>query len=58
MCFITRLLTPPVPADYEGADSHLIKYAPMLNVLVVGIGSVDCVQIFSLHGLVSFGYLT
>ncbi|XP_030465942.1 mediator of RNA polymerase II transcription subunit 33A [Syzygium oleosum] len=52
VCFITRLLSPPVPADYEGDESHLIKYAPMLNVLVVGIGSVDSVQIFSLHGLV------
>lgn len=30
----------------------MIGYAPMLNVLIVGIASVDCVQIFSLHGLV------
>ncbi|KAJ4837533.1 Mediator of RNA polymerase II transcription subunit 33A [Turnera subulata] len=50
--FITRLLSPPVPADYSGCDSHLICYAPILNVLIVGIASVDCVQIFSLHGLV------
>ncbi|XP_059650111.1 mediator of RNA polymerase II transcription subunit 33A [Cornus florida] len=50
--FITRLLSPPVPADYSGSDSHLIRYAPMLNVLLVGIAPVDCVQIFSLHGLV------
>ncbi|GMY16614.1 mediator of RNA polymerase II transcription subunit 33B-like isoform X1 [Fagus crenata] len=50
--FITRLLSPPVPADYSGSDSHLIIYAPFLNVLLVGISSVDCVQIFSLHGLV------
>ncbi|XP_021806493.1 mediator of RNA polymerase II transcription subunit 33A isoform X1 [Prunus avium] len=50
--FIIRLLSPPVPADYSGGDSHLIGYAPMLNVLIVGIASVDCVQIFSLHGLV------
>ncbi|CAK7332989.1 unnamed protein product [Dovyalis caffra] len=50
--FITRLLSPPVPAEYSGSDSHLIRYAPMLNVLIVGIATVDCVQIFSLHGLV------
>ncbi|KAA3485473.1 mediator of RNA polymerase II transcription subunit 33A [Gossypium australe] len=50
--FITRLMSPPVPADFTGSDSHLIDYAPMLNVLIVGIASVDCVQIFSLHGLV------
>ncbi|XP_022722791.1 mediator of RNA polymerase II transcription subunit 33A isoform X2 [Durio zibethinus] len=50
--FITRLMSPPVPADFAGSDSHLIDYAPMLNVLIVGIASVDCVQIFSLHGLV------
>ncbi|PON80187.1 Mediator of RNA polymerase II transcription subunit [Parasponia andersonii] len=50
--FIIRLLSPPVPADYAGVDSHLIGYAPMLNVLIVGIASVDCVQIFSLLGLV------
>ncbi|KAG9154144.1 hypothetical protein Leryth_000609 [Lithospermum erythrorhizon] len=50
--FITRLLSPPIPADYSGTESHLIGYAPFLNVLLVGISGVDCVQIFSLHGLV------
>ncbi|KAL5541686.1 hypothetical protein UlMin_009396 [Ulmus minor] len=50
--FIIRLLSPPVPVDYSGSDSHLIGYAPMLNVLIVGIATVDCVQIFSLLGLV------
>ncbi|KAM3358021.1 mediator of RNA polymerase II transcription subunit 33A isoform X1 [Capsicum galapagoense] len=50
--FITRLLSPPVPTDYSGKESHLIGYAPMLNVLLVGIAPVDCVQIFSLHGMV------
>lgn len=50
--FITRLLSPCVPSDYCGTDSHLIGYAPFLNVLLVGISSVDCIQIFSLHGLV------
>ncbi|XP_027164257.1 mediator of RNA polymerase II transcription subunit 33A-like [Coffea eugenioides] len=50
--FITRLLSPPAPADYSGDDSHLIGFGPMLNVLLVGIAPVDCVQIFSLHGLV------
>ncbi|RVX20824.1 Mediator of RNA polymerase II transcription subunit 33A [Vitis vinifera] len=33
--FITKLLSPPVPADYSGTDSHLIGYAPFLNVLLV-----------------------
>ncbi|XP_022930272.1 mediator of RNA polymerase II transcription subunit 33A-like isoform X2 [Cucurbita moschata] len=50
--YITRLLSPPVPQDYSGCESHLLGYAPMLNVLIVGIASIDCVQIFSLHGLV------
>ncbi|KAJ7980133.1 Mediator of RNA polymerase II transcription subunit 33A [Quillaja saponaria] len=50
--FIIRLLSPPVPADDTEGIGHLISYAPVLNVLVVGISSVDCVQIFSLHGLV------
>ncbi|KNA04417.1 hypothetical protein SOVF_199670 isoform A [Spinacia oleracea] len=50
--FITRLLSPPVPADFVGDDSHLIAYAPMLFVLLIGIAPLDCVQIFSLHGLV------
>lgn len=49
---ITRLLSPPVPPDYSGPESHLIGYAAFLNVLLLGISSVDCVQIFSLHGLV------
>ncbi|KAJ6722052.1 hypothetical protein OIU85_025073 [Salix viminalis] len=50
--FITRLLSPPVPAEYSKSESHLIHHAPILNVLIVGIATVDCVQIFSLHGLV------
>ncbi|XP_038681548.1 mediator of RNA polymerase II transcription subunit 33B isoform X2 [Tripterygium wilfordii] len=49
---IVCLLSPPVPADHSGTDSHLIGYAPMLNILLIGISSVDCVQIMSLHGLV------
>lgn len=49
--FIIKLLAPPVPVDYSGSESHLIVYAPLLNVLLVGISSIDCVQIFSLHGL-------
>lgn len=49
--FIVKLLSPPVPADYSGAESHLIGFAPFLNVLLVGVSPVDCVQIFSLHGL-------
>ncbi|KAJ1433038.1 putative mediator of RNA polymerase II transcription subunit [Sesbania bispinosa] len=50
--FITRLLSPMVPPNYTGTESHLISQAPFLNVLLVGISSVDCVHIFSLHGLV------
>ncbi|XP_022727549.1 mediator of RNA polymerase II transcription subunit 33B-like isoform X2 [Durio zibethinus] len=50
--FIASLLSPPVPADYSGSESHLISYTPLLNVLLVGISPVDCVQIFSLHGMV------
>ncbi|KAL8530710.1 hypothetical protein ACS0TY_007664 [Phlomoides rotata] len=49
---ITRLLSPAVPTDISGSESHLIRYAPFLNILTIGISSVDCVQIFSLHGLV------
>ncbi|XP_057483891.1 mediator of RNA polymerase II transcription subunit 33A-like [Actinidia eriantha] len=49
---ITKLLSPPVPADYSGSESHLIRYAPFLNVLLVGISPIDCIQIFSLHGVV------
>ncbi|XP_047162547.1 mediator of RNA polymerase II transcription subunit 33A [Vigna umbellata] len=50
--FILRLLSPPVPAENTEGNNYLINYAPILNVLFVGIASVDCVQIFSLHGLV------
>ncbi|KAL7251897.1 hypothetical protein ACSBR1_013698 [Camellia fascicularis] len=50
--YITRLISPPIPADYSGSDSHLIGYGPMLNVLLVGIAPVDCVKIFLLHGLI------
>ncbi|KAL4351458.1 hypothetical protein GQ457_06G029490 [Hibiscus cannabinus] len=50
--FIASLLLPPVPADYSGSESHLISYGPFFNILLVGISPVDCVQIFSLHGLI------
>ncbi|VVA14021.1 PREDICTED: mediator of RNA polymerase II [Prunus dulcis] len=50
--FIINLLSPPVPADYSGSDSHLISYASFFNVLLVGVSSIDTVQIFSLLGLV------
>ncbi|XP_028761050.1 mediator of RNA polymerase II transcription subunit 33A isoform X2 [Neltuma alba] len=50
--FIIRLLSPPAPVENTEGNSHLIDYAPILNVLVVGIAPVDCVQILSLHGLV------
>ncbi|KAL6500437.1 Mediator of RNA polymerase II transcription subunit 33B [Orobanche hederae] len=49
---ITKMLSPAAPTDFSGSESHLIGYAPFLNVLLVGISSIDCVQIFSLHGLV------
>ncbi|XP_074274774.1 mediator of RNA polymerase II transcription subunit 33A-like [Silene latifolia] len=50
--FILRLLSPPIPPEYSGSDSHLISQGPFLNVLLVGIATIDIVQIFSLHGLV------
>ncbi|KAK1277157.1 Mediator of RNA polymerase II transcription subunit 33A [Acorus gramineus] len=50
--YVLKMLSPPPPADYTGSDSHLISYAPMLNVILTGISAVDCVQVFSLHGLV------
>ena len=50
--FIIGLLSPPVLADYSGSESYLISYAPLFNALLVGISSIDCVQIFALHGLV------
>ncbi|PPR84727.1 hypothetical protein GOBAR_AA35994 [Gossypium barbadense] len=50
--FITSLLSPPVPSDYSESESYLISYAPLLNVLLLGISSADCVQILSLHGMV------
>lgn len=50
--FIIKLLSPPVPPKYAGTENHLISYAPFLNVLLIGISSVDSVQIFSLHGAV------
>lgn len=50
--FILKLLSPSMPAEYSGSESHLISHGPLLNVLLVGIATVDIVQIFSLHGLV------
>lgn len=50
--FIVTLLSPQAPANISGSYSHLINCAPFLNVILVGISPVDCVQIFSLHGVV------
>ncbi|XP_074585416.1 mediator of RNA polymerase II transcription subunit 33A-like isoform X2 [Curcuma longa] len=50
--FVAKLLSPSIPADYSEAESHLISHGPMLNVVLTGISSVDCVQVFSFHGLV------
>ncbi|KAK1295333.1 Mediator of RNA polymerase II transcription subunit 33A [Acorus calamus] len=54
--YVLKMLSPPPPADYTGSDSHLISYAPMLNVILTGISAVDCVQVFSLHGLLKVWY--
>ncbi|KAK1318763.1 Mediator of RNA polymerase II transcription subunit 33A [Acorus calamus] len=43
--YVLKMLSPPPPADYTGSDSHLISYAPMLNVILTGISAVDCVQL-------------
>ncbi|WJX22729.1 Mediator of RNA polymerase II transcription subunit 33A [Trifolium repens] len=50
--FILRLLSPPVPVENTEGNNYLINYAPILNALFVGIASIDCIQVFSLHGLV------
>uniref|UniRef100_A0A2P2LNA1 Mediator of RNA polymerase II transcription subunit 33A n=1 Tax=Rhizophora mucronata TaxID=61149 RepID=A0A2P2LNA1_RHIMU len=50
--FIIGLMLPLVPTNYSGRESHLLNHAPLINVLLTGISSVDCVQIISLHGLV------
>ncbi|KAI5447317.1 mediator of RNA polymerase II transcription subunit 33A [Lathyrus oleraceus] len=50
--FILRLLSPPVPVDNSEGNNYLINYAPILNALFIGIAPIDCVQVFSLHGLV------
>ncbi|KAL8151423.1 hypothetical protein V2J09_021231 [Rumex salicifolius] len=50
--FIMRLLTPPHSEEYSGSDMSLMNHASVLNILLVGISTVDCIQIFSLHGLV------
>ncbi|XP_016647568.1 PREDICTED: mediator of RNA polymerase II transcription subunit 33A [Prunus mume] len=50
--FVIRLLSPPCPANYSGSGSHLIGYAPLLNALVAGISSIDCIKILSQLGMV------
>ncbi|XP_004486114.1 mediator of RNA polymerase II transcription subunit 33A isoform X2 [Cicer arietinum] len=50
--FILRLLSPRVPVENTEGNNYLINYAPILNALFVGIASIDCIQVFSLHGLV------
>ncbi|MED6155368.1 Mediator of RNA polymerase II transcription subunit 33A [Stylosanthes scabra] len=50
--FIIRLLSPSKPAENTEGYNHLINYARLINVVIVGIAPFDCVQIFSLHGLV------
>ena len=52
LVFILRLLSPRMPVEYSGSDSHLISYGPFLNTVLVGIAAIDIIQIISLHGLV------
>ncbi|KAL3647907.1 hypothetical protein CASFOL_008875 [Castilleja foliolosa] len=49
---ITKLLSPAVPTNFTGSESHLLGYAPFLNALLIGLSPSDCVHIFSLLGLV------
>ncbi|KAL5995856.1 hypothetical protein ACLOJK_025928 [Asimina triloba] len=48
VCFILKLLSPPVPADYSGSESHLMSCAPML---LAGEISVRVIEPFSLSVL-------
>ncbi|KAJ3693747.1 hypothetical protein LUZ60_009227 [Juncus effusus] len=50
--FVIKLLSPPVPVNYTGTESHLINHGAMLNAILTGISSVDCVKVFSFHGMV------
>ncbi|WOK91947.1 mediator of RNA polymerase II transcription subunit 33A-like isoform X1 [Canna indica] len=50
--FVLKLLSPPSPVDYAKVENHLISHGPLLNVVLTGMSSVDCVQMFSFHGLV------
>ncbi|KAJ0976074.1 hypothetical protein J5N97_018039 [Dioscorea zingiberensis] len=50
--FALNLLSPPPPVDYSGSDSHLLGHGSVLYVVLTGISPVDCVQVFSYHGLV------
>ncbi|CAH9139463.1 unnamed protein product [Cuscuta epithymum] len=47
---ITMLWTPPIVAESYGKESHWSCYAPMLNIPLDGIATVDCVQISSMDG--------
>jgi hypothetical protein len=50
--YVVKLLSPPVPYDYSECNSHLINHGAMLNAILTGISSVDCVKVFSFHGMV------
>lgn len=52
-----NLLSPPIPVNHVGSNSHLISHGPVLTVVLTGISSVDCVQVFSYHGLVGIDIL-
>ncbi|KAG0480467.1 hypothetical protein HPP92_011325 [Vanilla planifolia] len=43
--FVLKLLSPPAPVDHSGTDSHLISHGPVMNAVLTGLSSVDCVQV-------------
>lgn len=57
MRVLVKLLSPPVPPNYNGERSHLVDYMPMLSGILYGASSVDTVHIFSLHGVVRLLYI-
>ncbi|PIA59704.1 hypothetical protein AQUCO_00400539v1 [Aquilegia coerulea] len=50
--FVVKLLSPPVPTNFTGPESHLVYYTPMLNTILFGMSSIDIVHVLSLHGVI------
>ncbi|XP_031261949.1 mediator of RNA polymerase II transcription subunit 33A-like isoform X1 [Pistacia vera] len=52
VCFLVKILSPPVPPGYTGPRSHLIDHMSMLSAILFEVSTIDTIHILSMHGVI------